>query len=500
MPALEVPDAVPNWDPSETFVPPAARPQAEPSQMAGEEPAHEAELIAHILESGQETLAGPDYEDKLTRFLINGALHDVPDLGPVEPSLAEKALTQTAEHSQRAAAQISQDVQQFQQGTLKRLELAEQDALRDFEDAQLSARYNHPAEEVRAMKAAIEAGDRPEASPQERRSAREAAAVLNAAAEEASNPDPRRLWHNADGFSQALFIGLNALSAGAAAAFGQQGPQPMDILMQLMDRDFQAQKDAYEMRGQRAGRAQSAYSLAVQRTDNAVQRELLAKNMMLGSLQVEAEGAGQMAQAQQLGQARQQIAQSLALEKHRSRHADAVAALTLRMRQHALNLRSQTQGAYLPGGVELIDPGMHPPTNVIRDSHRFMETYRAVQAAIQRFAELRSQFQPGTAVSPTFLNTIEEAHGNLRAAMKEFNKTGANLSKNEEQIINSQIGKDPTAVFEFLMPRLEEAMRNIDRQADVKLFSWRMHRVADPQQTAPSPEAAGGLPGELPLE
>lgn len=154
----------------------------------------------------------------------------------------------------------------------------------------------------------------------------------------AGDPNPMRMWSNLSGFQQFLFIMMNAIGSAAAAVSG--GPTPLDVAFDMMERDYQSQKDAYQRLRDKQQAAQSAYSMAARQTDREVERAALAKNWMLQGAELRLQEAGLHAQAQQLRQHRESLMNNYRLSRHQTKVNERIAGVNaaLTMQTNRINM------------------------------------------------------------------------------------------------------------------------------------------------------------------
>lgn len=240
--------------------------------------------------------------------LITGALHRLATerLPEQPPGLADMGMIQdedgnqvpldhfvarTAAHADLTAGKIHSRIQSFLDSEDSHLRDAEQQALTDFNDATTEARYGMPAAEVNELKRLASVGTDSPDDPNAQTRARNALGILSRREQETLDPQPKNVWSNMSGYQAAMFVALNALS-GSMKAWGYNGPTPLDVADRMMEQDLARQQQLSKNRDMKVARARSAYEIAAHHTDNEMQRELLARDMMWAPIEAEARAAG----------------------------------------------------------------------------------------------------------------------------------------------------------------------------------------------------------------
>lgn len=251
---------------------------------------------------------------------------------------AARLMANTSKRVVEATNQMAEDIQTFMDTHMERRRAAEADAARKLEEAQTELRFGRSIDDVQGLQNIIEQGAEPGATPAMQALARRAAERLEQWEQTGAEPDPNRLWNDAGAGKQAAFIVLNMLGQIGQVLSGRGGPTPLDILDQMMERDYQAQKEAFGRRRERVREARSAYDLATRITDNELQRRLITKDLMLAPLQAQAQAAGQLGSAEQLRFHREATKAQLAQSELQQRVSTALKLLTDRQKAAAKGL------------------------------------------------------------------------------------------------------------------------------------------------------------------
>ena len=204
---------------------------------------------------------------------------------PAIPQLRQPggATEQAYSSIQQAYGDIFGTKTAYDEARLEAAKQAEMDAAAELENMQLEFRYGGlSADQVKKYQGLGELAKLPESTaPEQARAAQAASTLRKARIETEMEPDPRRLWNQkstGEKVALALLVGLAEAMAGIGKT-GMQG-KTLDMVQQMMDRDYQAQKDAYAQRRGRVADAQSAYSFVASRYTKEEEREAAAKMRM----------------------------------------------------------------------------------------------------------------------------------------------------------------------------------------------------------------------------
>lgn len=282
--------------------------------------------------------------------------------------------SKAAHRARETADRISAAIEKFQNEEEPKLAETEMRAAQDFEDASIEARYNMPAEDIKALKATIAAAS---AAPDDfniQQKAQSALAVLARAEQEAVEPLKHNIWADKSKFQSAMFIALNAM-AGAMKAYGYEGPTPMDVAEKLMDEDIERQKQLAKNRDMKIDRARNAFEIASRRTQNAAQAELMARNLMWAPIEAEAKAVGMFDAVAEIADRRLKAQMDYRTTAHSQERMQDATALSALIQMYLQQERLESTSGRWRGKMRLLSDATGT-LNAVRNLRRFQQLWR----------------------------------------------------------------------------------------------------------------------------
>lgn len=454
-------------------IPPAAPRQAAP--QPGPQEMFEPELVARppgqiqegtlsLLTQGLMLDDQPSFEAGLTKVVEQnmkqlgmGGYPQAPDISGITEG--EEHLRGAADTSSKMAEdltvmydELKPMVQDLQYNNYKK---AEEEAFETWRGAEFEMTHGLPREEFDRLNDIIAFAAQAPDEPTTQKQAREARQELAKAQAAVDEPNPMRLWENLGGFQQFLFILMNAVGSAGAAISG--GPTPLDVAMNLMDKDYQAQKERYSRLRGKADSARSAYGLAAKRTENELERAAYAKNLMLSVTEMRLKEAGLHQQADQLAQTRTKLMHDWtvgrAVYKQQNAIAGLNAALTLRNQRLVASARQAQAAPQAPFGMAYLPSAPRLSDQKVADLQKASKAYNEMQRAVGELIQLRqdASLMEQAKIS---LGVADEA-GVIRAKfaeivdnIRDFYNWGARFEQTEaEQLVRGYLGsEDPTDI------------------------------------------------------
>lgn len=389
----------------------------------------------------------------------------------------------TAAEREEAARQYGMSLEEVH-GRLQGLASTQETMRRDFERgrsearekmnrAQLRAQYpSLTLEEIQRHRDVLDDKDG-RYTPEQKRASQNA---LN----RAGSIDPNRLMNRSTGSTimAAIAMGLGAY-ASAMRGIPNFGMQAVE---NAIERDIMAQKSAFESAERRALAERTVYADMMREFESDTAAISASKALLLE----EAARLADRHKAVDMGLALRQ--QSLAYKQEVERQSGAAEVDRL---SRAAHIAAQRQSGALteerlsiagekaaggavtvPGGTRLVE-GKRPPDAVtLRKAYPIVESYGPAKAYLDELIAARKKYGPEV-VNRYNVAEMEAIHASLMSVVRELQKTGAHLSKEEVKIIHDQIGKDPTQ-FVFLLPRLETTRRLLVKGVNKRLYTYNL--------------------------
>lgn len=371
-------------------------------------------------------------------------LLESPDYG------AEDYLMSASTEMQTAASDLADMYDQFQESVLPDLREAEQEARQMWEDADIELEYGMPADEVYTMQETIARAQEYPDDVALQQEAREAHKKLAEAQKTAAAPDPHRLWSNAATWKKALFILINAIGSGGAAMAGLKRT-PMDVVFELMDRDYEAQKAEYMRRKGKVADLRSAYSMAARKTDSEMQRMAMAKNIMMAPMEAHLRAANMLQGAETLASRRAQMMNDAVMSRFGQKQQNSRAILATATQDRLSRLRlSIGQGAEQmpPFGTQYVKGAPPLDKTAKRQVQGALGQYAMIVQATQDLLELRRSLGLGekivsAAIDDPTAADIRNLHSQIIDGIRKYYKWGARFEKTEaEVLVRGYLGTD----------------------------------------------------------